>query len=163
MTFIARLFGFVVVMILIAAMGLAVIDKVPDSIVELSSSAINGKVVDLVELESSDLASQGDPRPLEHKSVQDSLQLVKVEVNDVEGLKNLIFREGEVIVVVNNQYLKNPFLEKVGVFPIVLIGYDRTHFYSSGAEIGSNSFVYLFEDFKSAMDSSGSSVWILKE
>lgn len=162
MTFIARLFGFVVVMILFAAIGLAVIDKVPDSIVELSSNTIDGKVVDSDLIEPRVLPEEDDVFPLQYKSVEADLQLVKVEVKDVESLKNLIFREGEVVVVVNNQHFNNPFLEKAGVFPVVLVGYDKTHFYSNGAEIGANSFIYLFEDFKLAMEASGSSVWILK-
>jgi hypothetical protein len=162
MTFLARLFGFAVIMIMFSAVALSLVEKVPSEIVDLASRNLTTKP-DLPLEEAVTNAIDNVVLPSSLKSSGTEFNLEKVEVAEVNGLKELIYTDGQVVVVLNNQFLKNPFIKGDGTVVVILNGYDETHLFSTGAEIGGSEFVYPYDDFMRATEASASSFWVLKK
>jgi hypothetical protein len=152
--FIARLFGFVVVLVFLGAMGLSLMSNVEMPSLKSSSVEESAEAIAEVSLPS----SVEVPSYFRSESRSD---LREVKINSLVNLKEVIYREGSVVVMLDNETLKNPFIPNTGLFKVVLNGFNDTHLFSTGAEVGDNSFVYLNADFMSAFESAGSLAWIL--
>lgn len=167
MIFVGRLFGFVVVLVLIGAVVLNVADKIDvDGVVELASinltvSDFDKESLDVYENEVlEETVEHREDLPIEFRSGSTVKVLNKVEIGTHNDFKELIFNEHKVLVLLNNEYLKNPYIPFDRTFLVTLTGYNNTHFFSDGAEIGGNNFTYLADDLMRVFILSGSQAWI---
>ncbi len=181
MTFIARLFGYLVLFIFIGAVGLSVVknsqvasvvsnveglsDKAKDSVKNVRSAQeelIQKTSVENTEVEALAVAEKSEVVPVAYRSeLVEGGGLEQVLVGGVEELRALIYKNESVFVVLDNEYLKNPFLGKGALVVIKLTGYDENHFYSDGSEIGSSSsFTYVAREFFEASIKSEASFYV---
>lgn len=166
MIFLGRLFGFVVVMVLISAVFLNVADKFNvEGVVELASTnLVLEKNDEILQTEEDLIFEYVEPRedlPLEFRSGYSNRLIRRIEVNTHNELREAIFDQRKVLVLLDNQYLKNPFIPFDTTFLVTLTGYNRTHFFSDGSEIGGNNFTYVADDLIRVFRQSGSQAWIL--
>lgn len=178
MTFIARLFGYLVLFIFIGAVGLSVVKNaqvanVVSNVEGLSEKAkesvknVRNEQEDLGQVAADDVevdnlvVEKRDVSPVSYRSNEgDSGGLEQVLVGGIEELRDLIYKNESVLVVLDNEYLKNPFLGKGALVVIRLTGYDENHFYSDGSEIGSSSFTYVAREFLEASVKSEASFYL---
>jgi hypothetical protein len=180
MTFIARLFGYFVLFIFIGAVGLSVIknaqvasvvsnveglsDKAKESVKIVRNGQeelIEKTLVENTEIETAATAVKSEVTPVAYRSeLAEAGGLEQVLVGGVEELRDLIYKNESVLVVLDNEYLMNPFLGKGALVVIRLTGYDENHFYSDGSEIGSSSFTYVAREFFEATVKSEASFYL---
>ena len=178
MTFIARLFGYLVLFIFIGAVGLSVVKNAQVANVVSNVEGLSEKAKEsvknvrneqdvLVQVEADDgevdnlVVEKTEVSPVSYRSTEgEAAQLELVLVGGVQELRDLIYKNESVLVVLDNDYLKNPFLGKGALVVIRLTGYDENHFYSDGSEIGSSSFTYVAREFFEASLKSDASFYI---
>jgi hypothetical protein len=164
MIFISRLFGFMVILVLFGAIFLNLANNINvDSVVNLASLNLDDKQQSSAVPEDEVFFDEflNDELPLEFRSGSSVSDLVKVEINNRNDLKGVIFKENKVVVMLNNEYLNNPYIPFENTFLTTLTGYNQTHFFSDGTEVGGNNFIYLADDLMNAFTRSGLQAWII--
>jgi hypothetical protein len=136
-----------------------------DSIVELASVSQENIQIENTELEEVVLVEEENELssdfPIEFRSGSTKSVLGKVEIGNRNDFKEIIFNEDKVLILLDNQYLKNPYIPFEDTFLVVLTGYNQTHFFSDGREVGRNNFTYEANDLMKVFNLSGSQAWIL--
>jgi len=152
MNFLAKLVGFLVMCtfafaFVMGAFGgdnLDKIEQVKNSVIAKKSEPANPKV----ELSSEPTNSS--------QNLRASLNLVPVQILTSQDVKDLIAEHQKVMVVLDNQIMKNPFIGDEEVSPVVLSGFTQQHF------IAADEFVYVIDDVMTALLANGSKVWIME-
>ena len=136
-----------------------------DSIVELASVSQENIQIENTELEEVVVVEEehllSSDIPLEFRSGSTKSVLSKVEIGNRNDFKEIIFNKDKVLILLDNQYLKNPYIPFEHTFLVVLTGYNQTHFFSDGREVGRNNFTYEANDLMKVFKLSGSQAWIL--
>lgn len=156
MKFIAKLIALMVVLTFTAAIYFQI-----EGVVEKVEVPKNKEVDTIRQVEDYEFANVNLPLEFE-SSTRKLAGLKSVKIASTDEMKKRIYLEQEVLVYVDNSYLKNPFLGVNDKLLISLIGYKNDHLVSTGREIGQDHFIYLAEDFMDAWVRSGAKAWILK-
>lgn len=165
MKIVAKLFGLTCVSVFVFAAAMSLIgadnvdliqNKLSDKKETISSKSENNEnSADNLSLKQEDKMST----PNSYKIADLNQKLLPYEFESVEQIKELLAKNIAVTVFLDNQYAKNPFLPEEQVFMVKLIGYSDTHFFSDGAEVSANEFVYLISDFIQVLENSKSKIW----
>jgi hypothetical protein len=162
MVFIGRLFGFLVFTVFVGAIFLNLADQVNVTGLEeklgVTLSSTDFTPVDEVV----EVARVEQVVPAEFKPETPSQIFDTVKVSSISELEKVIYLEKNVVLAIDNKFLKNPFVGHEGQILVNLVGFDEKNFYSDGSEIGALSFVYVKEVLFNALSESNGSIWVVK-
>ena len=154
MKFLAKILALLVGGVFISAVFLSSAPKLDNKEVKKNKEISEAEIAEF-QIENVNIPTVFNPQAVPR------MNILTTKPNSLEEFKKLIYLKPQILVLVDNAKLKNPFLGVTDKVLLQPVAYTETHIVTTGREVGQHEFKYVAEELWQAIVDSGRKIWVV--